>query len=85
MRRTEFTQYYTAGSIVISPYGLSVVTDLHDEPLKERLSQIDNSEFDHVAATLWVNGGGEETIEVDKLVPATPLTLALWQFTGGAQ
>ena len=82
MNRTEFRDNYAPGSIVLSPYGLAVIEDVNHEPFKELPTPGDEGwppeqegpEF--VAATIYVNGHGRETIEVDRLVPATPEAMA---------
>lgn len=89
MHVDDFTELYEPGSTVISPYGLAVIQRLNDEPLKERPSHSgdgdqwpkgqDSPEF--AAARIYVNGHGEETIELDQLVPATPEAMARWNFT----
>lgn len=83
----DLTNDFNEGSIVISPYGLSVIVDLFDEPLKLTPEKEGDDGWpkgqprpDMAAARIWVNGHGEETIEIDQLVPATPETMARWNF-----
>lgn len=74
----DFVRDYEEGATVISPYGLAVVKKLHQEPFKERPEQDETGATDMVAADIWVNGHGTETIEVDQLIPATPDNMARW-------
>jgi hypothetical protein len=85
----KLEDHYDSGSIVISPYGLAAIDKLFDEPLKERPSKSGEAEWPDglpnpnlAAARIWVNGHGEETIEIDQLVPATPETMAMWNLLG---
>lgn len=75
------------GNIVISPYGLAVIVRLFDEPIENQPSKKGEDAWppgqphpDFAAARIWVNGHGEEVIEIDQLVPATPTTMALEVF-----
>lgn len=89
MQVDDFTELYEPGSTVISPYGLAVIQRLYNEPLKERPERPGDGEEwpdgqespNFAAARIYVNGHGEETIELDKLVPATPEAMARWNFT----
>jgi hypothetical protein len=87
MHIADFADLYREGSTVISPYGLAVVVELFDDPIKARPERPGDHDDVwpegqdspmHFAARIWVNGHGVETIEVDQLVPATPETMARW-------